>query len=60
LLSHKAVLKAIYNTLMNDDTIRMDKNFGKYKVIIVSAIVDNEEFNYHHNVLLTNTTTFEQ
>lgn len=36
------------------------KKFGKYKVIIVSAIVDGQEFNYHHNILLTNTTTFEQ
>jgi hypothetical protein len=57
LLSHKDVLSAIYNTLMNDDTFI---NFGKYKVIIVSAIVDDQEFNYHHNILLTNNTTFDQ
>lgn len=42
---------------MNDGTF---KNFGKYKVIIVSAIVDNVEFNYHHNILLTNNTSFDQ
>lgn len=35
-------------------------NFGKYKVIIVSAIVDGDEFNFHHNILITNNTTFEQ
>lgn len=57
LLSHKDVLKAIYLTLIGDLTF---KKFGKYKVIIVSAIVDGHEFNYHHNVLLTNTTTFDQ
>jgi hypothetical protein len=48
LLSHKDVLRGIYNTLMNDETFI---NFGKYKVIIVSGIVDGEEFNYHHNIL---------
>jgi hypothetical protein len=42
---------------MNDETFI---NFGKYKVIIVSAIVDGEEFNYHHNILITNNTSFEQ
>jgi hypothetical protein len=57
LLSHKDVLRAIYNTLMNDDTFI---KFGKYKVMIVSAIVDDQEFNYHHNILITNNTTFEQ
>jgi hypothetical protein len=57
LLSHKDALRGIYNTLMSDDTFR---NFGKFKVIIVSAIVDGEEFNYHHNVLINNNTSFEQ
>jgi hypothetical protein len=54
LLAHKDVLKSIYNTLMNDDTFI---NFGKYKVIIVSALVDNQEFNFHHNILITNNTS---
>jgi hypothetical protein len=57
LLSHKEVLHGIYNTLMSDETF---KNFGTYKVIIVSAMIDGEEFNYHHNVLITNNTSFEQ
>jgi len=57
LLSHKDVLHGIYNTLMNDETFI---NFGKYKVIIVSGIVEGEEFNYHHNILFTNDTSFEQ
>jgi hypothetical protein len=42
---------------MNDDTFI---KFGEYKVIIVSAIVENQEFNFHHNVLLKNNTTFAQ
>jgi len=57
LLNHKEVLRGIYNTLMNDETFI---NFGKYKVIIVSAIVGEDEFNYNHNILITNNTTFEQ
>jgi hypothetical protein len=57
LLSHKDVLRSIYFTLINNNTF---KNFGHYKVIIVSAIIDEQEFNYHHNVLITNNTTFEQ
>jgi DNA polymerase type B, organellar and viral len=57
LLTHKDVLRAIYNTLMGEETFR---NFAKYKVIIVSAYADGQEFNFHHNILLTNNTTFEQ
>jgi hypothetical protein len=57
LLSHKEALHEIYNTLMTDYTF---KNFGNKKIIIISAIVDGVEFNYHHNVLITNNTTFEQ
>jgi DNA polymerase type B, organellar and viral len=57
LLSHKDVLKGIYNTLMSDETF---KNFGFHKVIIVSALLDGHESNYHHNILITNNTTFEQ
>lgn len=57
LLSHKDVLRGIYNTLMSDKTF---KNFGFHKVIIVSALLDGHESNYHHNILITNNTTFEQ
>jgi len=57
LLTHKDVLRAIYNTLMGEETFR---NFAKYKVIIISAYADGQEFNFHHNILLTNNTTFEQ
>lgn len=34
--------------------------FGKYKVIIVTAIIDGVEFSFHHNILITNNTTFEE
>jgi len=57
LLNHQDVLKSIYNTLMSDDKFI---NFGKYKVIIVSGISNDEEFNFHHNVLITNNSSFEQ
>lgn len=49
-------LKGIYNTLMNNNEI---KNFGTKKVIIVSSLINDTEFNYHHNVLITNETTFD-
>lgn len=30
----------------------------KKKVIFVSALIDNVEFSFHHNVLITNETIF--
>ena len=30
------------------------------KVIIIAGIVNGEEFSFHHNVLITNSTTFQQ
>jgi hypothetical protein len=56
LKSNKDVLRGIFNTLMNDEIFRA---FGSKKVIIVSGIVDDSEFAYHHKVLLTNSTNFE-
>lgn len=57
LLTHKDSLKAIYQTLMSDETFI---NFGKYKVIFVTALINEQEFNFHHNILITNNTSFEQ
>jgi len=34
------------------------RSFGNKKVIIISAIINNEEFSFHHNVLISNLTTF--
>lgn len=35
-------------------------NFGKTKAIIVTAVTDDGECGFHHNVLIENDTTFEQ
>lgn len=35
-------------------------NFGKHKVIIITAIINGEQFSFHHNILITNNTTFEE
>ena len=57
LKNNKDVLLALYTSLMNDDKF---KNFGFNKIIITSGVINNREYSYHHNVLLTNNTTFEQ
>ena len=41
---------------MNNDKFR---DFGFYKIIIITAIVNSSEYNFHHNVLITNNTSFE-
>jgi hypothetical protein len=58
LQAHKEVLRSIYLTLM---TNKRFLSFGKKKVIIITALTnDGGEFSYHHNVLLTNDTSFEE
>ena len=57
LADHKPVLKNIYNLLMSN---KQFKKFGHFKVIFISAIIDGGVFSFHHNVLITNTTTFDQ
>ena len=57
LLDSEESLKAIFNTLINDIKF---KDFGFTKVVIVSAITNQMEFNFHHNVLMKNDTTFEE
>lgn len=52
----KRSVRAIYNTLLSDDKFI---TFGKKKVIITSVILEGLEKNFHHNVLLTNDSTFE-
>ena len=49
-------LRAIYNTLMNNEEF---KNFGETKVIIVSALINDSEFNFHHIVIIKNDSIFE-
>jgi hypothetical protein len=48
-------LQAIFNTLMSD--IRFT-SFGNNKVIITTAFINGTDFSFHHNVLITNNTTF--
>ena len=57
LMGYKDVLFAIYTTLMNDKKFL---EFGNKKVIIVGAVINNEEFSFHHNVLITNNITFDE
>ena len=57
LLNHKEALRGIYNNLMkNPDFL----NFGKNKIVIITAILDGIQYNFHSNTLLTNNTSFEK
>lgn len=56
LYKHNEAIRAIYNTLMNnDDFIK----FGFNKVIIAFAHIDGRMISYHTNVLLNNKTNYE-
>lgn len=66
LYSHKELLEGIFNAIT---THKAFINFGHYKSIIISAVMHKEvtftiggnpslEYNLHHNVLITPTTTF--
>jgi hypothetical protein len=57
LQAHKEVLSSIYLTLMTNEKFL---SFGKKKIIIITALTnDGTEYSFHHNVLLTNNTSFE-
>jgi hypothetical protein len=56
LLDHKKFLKIMFNYLMNSNDFL---NFGYNKVIIVRAKMnDTFTFSFHHNILINNSTTF--
>jgi len=57
LLDSHYSLKGIYNALMDDQRFY---EFGSRKVIIITAIHNNSEFNFHHNILIKNDTSFEE
>lgn len=57
LKSHRDVLYEIYSSLMNNEAFT---SFGKNKVIITTSVINNREYNFHPNVLLTNNTTFAE
>ena len=56
LLTHKNLLYGIHNTLFNNKEFL---NFGDKKVFIITAIIQDIHFNFHHNVLVNNYTDFE-
>ena len=56
LLGYKELASCVYNTVFNLESF---KNFGENKIMIISAYNDETEFNYHPNILINNSTTFE-
>jgi hypothetical protein len=54
LLDGIELLEALYNSLLDNETF---KDFGFYKVIIITAINNGVEINFHHNILINNLTT---
>jgi len=57
LLDNYEVLKLIFERIQGDKTF---KEFGSRKIIYMSCIINNQYLPFHHNVLITNTTTFEE
>ena len=53
--SHVTVLEEIFYTIVKDETFR---KFGHKKVIIITAQSGKQEFTFHHNILITNSTSF--
>lgn len=54
---HEAVCKSLFKTVMNN---KQFLNFGKNKVIIVTALINGFEKGYHQNVLINNDTMFTE
>ena len=57
LKSHREVLFNIYTSLMNNERFI---NFGFNKVIIISSVIHSSEYSFHHNILITNKTSFDE
>lgn len=57
LQAHKDILRSIFYTLMNNKEFI---EFGSKKVILVTAKINGEDFSFHHNVLISNNSTFEE
>lgn len=55
--NHRDVLFNIYTSLMNDERFI---DFGFNKVIITSCVIHSSEYSFHHNVLITNKTSFDE
>ena len=57
LLENVELAEAIYHFLFNN---KIFLNFGEYKIIIISAKNEENDFNYHPNTLVNNNTTFAE
>ena len=57
LLGHYEILRLIFYALKQDESFL---EFGSKKFVILSAIINNQIFSFHHNVLIQNSTTFEE
>ena len=56
-LDNHTALQAIYKELFSSETFL---NFGNNKVLMVHALLASQEYSFHHNVLINNSTTFQQ
>ena len=57
LLDNHEVLKHIFNALKSNDEFN---NFGNFKVIITTANINGVDSAFHPNVLINNTTTYQE
>lgn len=57
LLSGEDVLRAIYNTLINDPQFR---DYSYFKTMIVVGIYQDSKHSFHNSVLINNDTSFEE
>jgi hypothetical protein len=57
LLDSYEALREIFNTLKSNKDFN---NFGSQKIILISAIHEDWERSFTHNVLINDTTTFEE
>lgn len=56
LLSGKDMMESLFYTLQNNPYFT---SFGSYRVMFPVAFMDESEYAYHRNVVITNETTFE-
>src|SRR6266403_2157862 len=58
LLEGKDLFEAIFTSITSNEIFQ---NFGNKKIMILSAVLEtNKEHNLHSNILIENTTTFEE
>ena len=58
LLEDEELFRSIYNTFTSIDEY---KNFGNFKIAILSCVLQNDkEYNLHPNIVINNDTTFDE